>query len=96
MLKHLKSSKFANWYNENILAIAMFMGAISLVLLAIIIVNITLQNVFLTTVTAIVFAILAILKLLEICFSNDTSRKTKTYNYILFVLYIGCIIINLI
>lgn len=96
MLKHLKSSKFANWYNKYNLAISIFMGAISIALLAIIVVNVTIQSAFLNTVIAIVFAILAILKLLEICFSNDTSRKTKTYNYILFVLYIGCIIINLI
>lgn len=95
MLSRLKLTKFANWYNKYNLAISMFMGAISLVLLAIIVVNVTIQSAFLNTVIAIAFIMFAISKLLEICFSNDTSRKTIIYNYILFVLYIGCIIINL-
>lgn len=96
MLKHLKSSKFANWYNKYNLAISMFIGAIAIALLAIIVVNVTIQSAFLNTVIAIAFTMFAISKLLEICFSNDTSRKTKMYNYILFALYILCIIINLI
>lgn len=94
MLSRLKSTKFANWYNEFCSAITIFMGAVSIALLAIIVVNVTIQSAFLNTVIAIAFTMFAISKLLEICFSNDTSRKTIIYNYILFVLYIGCIIIN--
>lgn len=95
MLKRLKSSKFANWYNKFCSVITIFMGAISIALLAIIVVNVTIQSAFLNAVIAIAFTMFAISKLLEICFSNDTSRKTIIYNYILLVSYILCILMNL-
>lgn len=95
MLKRLKSSKFANWYNKYNLAISMFISAIAIALLAIIVVNVTIQSAFLNTVIAIAFTMFAISKLLEICFSNSESRKSTIFNYVLLVSYILCILINL-
>lgn len=96
MLKRLKSTKFATWYNEYHFAIVTAESVILTALFTIMVIVIMIKSVFLSTIIAIAFSIIAILKLFEICFSNDNSRKTTIYNYVLFVLYILCTIIFLI
>ncbi len=95
MLNRLKSTKFSTWYNKHDLMIVIFTSFISIALFAIIVVNIALKNSFLYTFIAIAFAILAILKLLEICFTSSKPYWITTFNCILLALYIMCVILNL-